>query len=137
MATKYLDSDGLHYLMARIKEIIDQATQVNNITTIDENSTNQQTPGAKAVYDLLTEALEGITAVSMSVVDELPTTGESNIIYLIAEDGDTYSLHIYSGGQWFDTGTTEINLSDYWAKDDLQALTNTEIQAIVDDVMGV
>ena len=132
---KYLDNDGLTYLMTRIKELIDQAKQVDLITAIDENSTNQQIPGAAAVYDLLTEALEGITAISMKVVDSLPGTGESNIIYLIEEDEDTYSLHIYSGGQWFDTGSTEINLSDYWKKSDLVAMTNTEIQAVIDEVM--
>ena len=135
--TRFLDNDGLTYLMGRIKELIDQAKQVDLITTIDEDSTNQQIPGAKAVFDLLTEALEGITTLRMEVVDALPATGESNVIYLVAVDGDTYSLHIYSGGQWFDTGTTEIDLSGYWAKDDLQALTNTEIQDIIDDVMGV
>jgi hypothetical protein len=132
---KFLDDDGLTYLMGQIKAMIDQAKQVDLITTIDEDSTNQQIPGAKAVYDLLTAALEGITSVRMEVVDALPATGESNVIYLLEVDEDTYSLHIYSGGQWYDTGTTEINLSDYWAKEDLVALTNTEIQEIIDNVM--
>ena len=135
--TKYLDSDGLHYLMARIKEIIDQATQVNNVSVIDENSTNQQTPGAKAVYDLLTDALSGITGIKMEVVNALPSTGEANKVYLIQADEDTYRQWIYTGGQWFDLGLAVIDLTGYWAKDDLEALTNTEIQDIVDDVMGV
>jgi hypothetical protein len=134
--TQFLDKDGLVYLLARINEMIEQAKQVDIIAEIDENSTNQQIPGAKAVYDLLTEGLEGIVRLQQKVVETLPPTGESNIIYLLKVDGNTYSLHIYTDGQWFDTGTTEVNLSDYWAKDDLVALTNDEIQEVIDDVMG-
>ena len=136
MAQKFLDPDGLTYLMTRINEMIDQAKQIDIITAIDEHSTNQQIPGAAAVYDLLTAGLSGITKVSMEVVDELPQTGESNVIYLIAEDEDTYSLHIYSGDQWFDTGTTQISLAGYWQKSELEAMTNTEIQEIIDEVTG-
>jgi hypothetical protein len=135
--TKFLDNDGLTYLMGRIKELIDQAKQVDLVTTIDEDSTNQQIPGAKAVFDLLTEALEGITTLRMEVVDALPATGEPNVIYLVQADADTYQQWIYTGSQWFDLGVVEVDLSGYWAKEDLQALTNTEIQAVIDDVMGV
>jgi hypothetical protein len=133
---QFLDKDGLQYLVERLVEIILQKTQINIVSVIDEDSTNQQIPGAKAVYDLLTSALANISSVSMEVVDTLPATGETSVIYLVESDSDTYEMWIWSNDQWFDIGTTNIDLSDYWAKDDLTALTNTEIQDIIDEVMG-
>ena len=139
MSKKILDLDGLHYLLVQIKALIEQETQINITSTIDENSTNQQLPGAKSVYDLVTDALAGLTVLSMEVVASLPSTGESTVIYLVRVDDSTNRYHqwIYTGDQWFDLGVTEIDLSNYWGKDELEAMTNTEIQTVFDDVMGV
>ena len=134
---KFLDRDGLQYFAARLKEVIDQATQLNIITAISGDSTNQQLPGAKAVYELVRDMLEDVAGLSFEVKASLPAAGDANVIYLIEADEDTYTMYIYSGGKWFDLGTTEIDLSDYWAKDDLKALTNPEIQEVIDNVMGV
>jgi hypothetical protein len=134
---KFLDQGNLQYLLERLVEIIDQKTQINIVNDIDENSTNQQIPGAKAVYDLLTAALAGIIKLTMEVVQALPATGESNVIYLVKADADTYKQWIYSDDQWFDLGDIDVDLSDYWAKDELEALTNQEVQDIIDEVMGV
>jgi len=138
MATKFLNQDGLQYLLTQLAAFIERKTQINVVSDIDENSTNQEIAGAKAVYDLVKAALEGIVKVTMEVVTTLPATGESNVIYLI-QVGSTnqYRQWIYTGGQWFDLGIAEIDLSNYWAKDELEALTNTEIQDIIDDVLGV
>jgi len=134
---KFLNQDGLQYFAERFVEFIKQRTQINIVSTIDENSTNQQIPGAKAVYDFLTEALADITSFSFDVVHELPATGESNIIYLLDKGSDIYIMHAYINGAWVELGTTEIDLSNYWSKDELVALTNTEIQNIIDEAMGM
>jgi len=77
----------------------------------------------------------------MEVVPELPliNDAEATVIYLIRVDANTNHYHqwIVSGGEWFDLGITEIDLSNYWSKDELQIMTNAEIQEIFDDVMGV
>jgi len=134
---KFLDEDGLRYLLAQINAFIEQKTQINVVSTIDEDSTNQEIAGAKAVFDLVTSAIAGIVKVTMEVVTTLPATGESNVIYLVPADADTYRQWIYTGGQWFDLGIAEIDLSNYWSKDGLVALTNTEIQDMIYDAMGV
>jgi hypothetical protein len=134
---KFLNQDGLQYFAERLVELVEQKMQINITGVIDGSSTNQQLPGAKAVYDLMVAGLAGIVSISMEVVPSLPSSGESNIIYLVKVSGNTYSQHIYTGDQWFDLGTTEIDLSNYWEKDDLEALSNTEIQDIIDDVLGV
>ena len=134
---QFLDKDGLQYLVERIKEFIDQATQVNIVTTLDENSTNQDVPGALAVYELILDMLDDVTGLKLEVVTDLPTTGESNVIYLIEVDDDKFSKHIYSNDKWYGFGTTEVNLSSYWAKADLAAMSNAEIQETIDEVWGV
>jgi len=140
---EFLNKDGLQYLVerlvARLVELIEQKNQINIIAAIDENSTNQEIPGAKAVYDLLTDALAGLVHLRARVVDTLPSAGEANIIYLVkvANTANTYTQHMYIDNNWIDLGPTTIDLTNYWAKDDLVALTNTEIQAVIDDVMGV
>jgi hypothetical protein len=133
---KFLEKDQLQYLLERLVEIIDQKTQINIITDIDNNSTNMQIPGAKAVYDLVVSAIAGTNHLTKKVVPILPAAGDENVLYLIPVDADTYRQWIYVDSQWFDFGTTDVNLSDYWAKDELKALTNDEVQEIIDDVMG-
>ena len=137
MSKKFLDMDGLRYYSTLLNALIEQKTQINVTSSIDENSTNQQIAGAKAVYDLVESALSGLSTLSMEVVQTLPQTGEGNIIYLVSADADTYRQWIYSGDQWWDLGIAEIDLTNYWSKDDLEAMTNAEIQAVFDDVMGV
>jgi len=141
MAKKVLDLDGLHYLLVQIKALIEQETQINITSSIDENSTNQQLPGAKAVFDLITSAIAGLIDLHMEVVTELPEVedAETNVIYLIQVDNAVNRYHqwILINEQWFDLGITEIDLSNYWSKNELVPMTNVEIQDVFDDVMGV
>ena len=141
MAKKVLDLDGLHYLLVQIKGLIEQEIQINITSSIDENSTNQQLPGAKAVFDLVTAAIAGLVNLHMEVVADLPQIGdaETNVVYLIQEDNAVNRYHqwIVTGGQWFDLGIVEIDLTNYWSKSELEAMTNVEIQDVFDDVMGV
>jgi hypothetical protein len=125
---KFLNEEGLKYFA--------QKTKINIVSQIDGDSTNSQIPGAKAVYDLLTDAVAGITKLEMRVVDSLPSVGEGNVIYLVEADPDTYKQWVYTGGKWFDLGDVDIDLSGYWAKDELEAMTNQEIQDVLDEVMG-
>jgi len=133
--TQFLSKEGVQYLVERLVELIDQKTQINIVSTIDSDSTNQEIAGAKAVYDLLTAAIAGLTHLKAEVVQSLPATGEDNIIYLVKIKANTYQQWMYINDGWFDLGTTEIDLSGYWAKDELWPLTNTEIQEIIDEAM--
>ena len=138
MGKKFLDEDGLRALLVLIDNLIDEKTQLNMVSTIDENSTNQQIPGAKAVRDFIVAAIAGLTHLVKEVVPQQPNTGDDNTLYLVptAKPG-TYKQWMYIGAAWIDFGDTDIDLSGYWATDDLEALTNAEIQDIFDDVMGV
>lgn len=138
MAQQFLDQDGLVFLYTQIKNLIEQETQLNITTTLDGDSTNQQIPGAAAVYAFVTNTIGSLTHIRMEIVATLPTTGEPNVIYLVrVGTSNVYAQHVFINGEWIELGTTEIDLSNFWSKDALTALTNTDIQDIIDDVMGV
>ena len=133
---KFLNQDGLRFFAAWVKTFVETETQLNITTAINDQSTNQQIPGALAVFELLTNAIAGIEKVSMEIVTALPATGETNVIYLIEQDAGLYSMNAWINGAWADLGTTEIDLTNYWSKTDLTAMTNTDIQNIIDEVMS-
>ena len=69
------------------------------------------------------ELLENLDSISMRVVTELPDVGEKNIIYLIKvepepgePDKHIYNQWLYSQNTWYNIGTTEIDLSNYYTK---------------------
>ena len=136
---KAIDKDGLIYLLNWLVGEIEQKTQLNISTGIDDTSTNQQIAGAQAVYELVQSALSGLVTLEMTVVEDLPTEGEPLTIYLlkISEDPELYSQNVFIDDKWMSLGSTEVDLSNYWAKDELVFLTNDEIQEIIDEVMGV
>ena len=133
---KYVDQDGLRFFASWIKAFVDTSTQLNITSAIDENSTNQQIAGAQAVYELLTSAIAGLEKVHMEIVTALPAAGETNVIYLIEQGSGLYSMNAWVNGAWAYLGTTEVDLANYWSKTELTAMTNADIQDIIDDVMG-
>jgi len=133
---KTIDEDGHRFLIDLIKAHVAEKTQINVVSAIDENSTNQQVAGAKATFDLVTAKIAGIVTPKIKIVTTLPTTGDDFTFYFVPKDADTYRQWYYNDGQWFDFGDFEIDLSGYWAKDELGIMTNAEIQTMFDDVMG-
>ena len=61
-----------------------------------------------------------IVTISILVVQELPVTGENNIIYLVpVEDpnpNNIYEEYIYVNNSWEMIGTTAVDLSNYYTK---------------------
>ena len=133
--TRFLAEDGLIYLVGKIADLIDDEILAKIVSDIDNASTNQEIAGAKAVYDFVTGTIGSMERVRLSIVTALPATGETNIIYLIRQGTtSTYNMYAWISGTWADLGTTDIDLSNYWAKADLVALTNTEIDEIFDNL---
>jgi hypothetical protein len=101
------------------------------VSVIDGSSTNEQIPGAKAVYDLVTASVTSGSGLSFQVVETAPETGDSNVIYLVKADDDTFTQYIFSDGKRYDLGTLAPDLTGYWSKAELRAMTDEEVQAIV------
>lgn len=88
------------------------------------------------VNDAIVEAVKSTSGLHYELVDgnELPETGESNAIYLLSSgrDGDNvYDEWFYFNGKWELIGTTEVDVSKYWTKEELQIMTKEELEDIL------
>ncbi len=132
-----LDDNGLLFLLQQLKIKMD-AGGITVDTAINAGSTNDHAAGSKAVYDFVTAAIAGVSTFHAEIVAELPSTGASNILYLVAkassESGNVYDEYLYIGGAWELIGSTGIDLSGYVKSSEMHALTNSEITAIIEQV---
>ena len=91
-----------------------------------ENGAGYQT--AQQVQDAITSAISGISGFSFEIVENLPATGSSNVIYLKLKgqgtEGNIYTEYAYINNKWEVIGDTSIAL-DF--------LTNAEINQIWTD----
>ena len=106
-------------------------------------NTNQLTNGAgfqneSQVNNLIANAIADITSFEYQIVPSLPATGEKGVIYLVSNSGtapNIYDEYIWiasgSSGSFEKIGTTAVDLSGYWSKTELVAITNAEIDAVV------
>lgn len=91
------------------------------------------------VQALIDAALADITGIDFQVVQQLPQSGEKGVIYLVPNSGsgsNTYDEYIWvepTGGtaHFEKIGSTDVDLSGYWAKTELVAITTAEIDAII------
>lgn len=89
---------------------------------------------ATEVQDLIDDALADITTLDYEVVQTLPQTGEKGIIYLVPNSGsggNSYDEYIWTNNAFEKIGTTDVDLSQYWGKSELVAITTAEIDTIV------
>ena len=139
MANTYtrLDDNGLLFLLQQLKTKID-ASAVTIDSTITADSTNANAAGSKAVYDFVTKAIADVSGFHAEIVSELPTTGKTNILYLVAKteaaSGNGYDEYLYINNAWELIGNTNIDLSGYVQASEMHAITNSEITAIVNQV---
>ena len=132
-----LDGNGLLFLLQQLKLKMD-AIGITVDTAINAESTNAHAAGSKAVYDFVTAAIADVSTFHAEIVEELPSAGASNILYLVAKtsskSGNVYDEYLYIGGAWELIGSTGIDLSGYVKSSEMHALTNSEITAIIDQV---
>ena len=132
-----LDGNGLLFLLQQLKLKMDENSAVID-AAINAESTNAHAAGSKAVYDFVTAAIAGVSTFHAEIVNSLPSTGASNILYLVPKtsivDGNIYDEYLYIGGAWELVGSTGMDLSGYVKSSEMHALTNSEITAIIEQV---
>lgn len=136
-----IDKEGLLFLLTQLYQDINAKSSVTISTEITSGSTNDTVAGSKAVYDYVTAALADTTRFSAVIVENLPETGDTNKLYLVAKTSggtsdDGYDEYLYIGGKWEKIGSTNIDLSGYLKKDDIHVLTNSEITEIITSAKG-
>lgn len=107
MAEQYLNKPGVQHLWESMK----------SYTTVE-----------------VAKALAG-AGIKIKILDNLPESGEEMVLYFIKsekeEETNIYEEYMWVNNKWELIGTTKIDLSDYWSKSDLVALTTEEIDAIL------
>ena len=85
----------------------------------------------KSELDTKFDSLVGFT---VSIVSELPSTGENGVMYLApsadGETGNTYIEYIWVDNKFEKIGdtTTKVNLTDYYTKTQVDAQISTQLQ---------
>lgn len=105
-------------------------------SSLSSSSTNATMPGSKAVYDAIQDAISSITGISFEIVQTLPQTGSTGVIYLVPNSGsgtNSYDEYIWlsSSSSFEKIGTTDVDLSGYVQKTEMVTITNAEIDTIV------
>lgn len=87
------------------------------------------------------ELLASVNKPAFKVVDELPESGAQNIIYLVKKDtgseqNDVYDEYIWITDEdgtehWEHIGSTAVDLSDYYTKEEITALLNNQKTEII------
>jgi len=101
----------------------------NKVIALSSESTDDQYPSAKCVYD----SISAITTLSFEVAQSKPTENiKTNVIYLIpaasSATGNVYEEWIYVNNAWELIGSTQIDLSNYYTK--------TQVDNLIPDVSG-
>ena len=109
-----------------VNKAIDAATGV-----IGGDYTYKYHTDVTRALDRLADVIAGAAAAGMhfEVYDELPATGESDVIYLIpresTETGNIYDEYIWTENEGFEKiGSTDVDLSGYVTTDDLATALN-------------
>ena len=93
----------------------------------------------KSELDTKFDSLVGFT---VSIVSELPSTGENGVMYLVpsadGETGNTYIEYIWVDNKFEKIGdtTTKVNLTDYYTKAEVNGQINAQLQNYHFEVFG-
>ena len=115
-----------------------KAAIVDNLDTEDSNKALSATQGK-----ILKTMISNLANLRIEVVSELPETGETNVIYLVKKSGtnpDTHDEYVYVEGNWEKIGNTEIDLSNYYTKDQVYSKSETynqnEVNTLITEIEG-
>lgn len=86
------------------------------------------------VNDAIAKAVTEAAHITFEAVDELPETGSPNVIYLVPNGKSRSNVkdeYMWIDGAWERLGSMEVDLTGYWSKQELRAMTAAELQAIL------
>lgn len=104
-------------------------------SAISGKANSADVPTKSEMTSAIASAVGGISGISFSIVSQLPTTGKTGVIYLVAHahgSGDAYDEYIWleSSKTFEKIGNTDVDLSGYVKKTDLVPISTEEIDAM-------
>lgn len=117
-------------------KLSDLTNDSNFITNAVNNLVNYYTKTETYTKTEVNNLIGSISGLNILIVQTLPTEDISTTtIYFVprttSETQNVYDEYIYVNNAWEKIGSTEIDLSNYWSKTELTAITTAEIDAIV------
>ena len=101
------------------------ADQTANKVTVKIDST-------VATKTYVNDAIANISTFSVTIVTELPVTGQSNIIYFLGTQAP-YTEYMWINGAWEVIGSTDTDLSNYYTK----AQVDSKISPLTTDITNL
>ena len=118
---------------------IPNAIKESIIDNLDSTATDKALSANQG--NILKTMIGNLANLRIEVVTELPSTGEVNVIYLVKKVGknpDVYDEYIYVENTWEKIGNTEVDLSNYYTKEQVysksEVYTKTEVNNIKNDI---
>lgn len=150
LANYYTETEinGLLNNKADKSSVPTKLSQLNNdtgfITNAVDNLTNYYLKSETYTKTEVNDLIGQIKTISIQVVDTLPTTGESNIIYLVPKEGskdDVYNEYIWVNNAWELIGSTQIDLTGYATEDWVNTqianfLTESQITQLINNSLA-
>lgn len=116
------------------KQVISSGNNISLLNNDKGYQTLQQVEDK--INEIVSSGVGQITTFSFQVVEELPSSGSSNHIYLVPISGSTesdnyYEEYCYINSKWELIGTTKVDLTDYAKKTDIPtALKNPKAMTL-------
>lgn len=101
-------------------------TKTSDLTNDSDFQTGTQ------VSTAITTAIAGVTQFDYQVVESLPATGVKGTIYLMANSGsgsNVYDEYVWIDNKFEKLGSTEVDLSGYYTKTEVDTLLNAKADA--------
>lgn len=147
-----LNSDFNADLATINSSITNLSDEIDNIVNVEigdqlkssiiDNLTSSDTEKALSARQgkVLKELIDNLANLQITVVDTLPTTGESNIIYLVKKAGTGTNIHdeyVYVEGNWEKIGTTDVDLTNYYTKTQVDSIKDTLDNKISNNTLSI
>lgn len=108
-------------------KLSDFVNDVGFITNTVDNLTNYYTS------QQIDEKLTNIASQAIKIVDQLPETGEANVLYLYKENDTIYSQYIWDANAWHLIGNEHVDLNNYYTKAEIDEKLKTVSTTIAND----
>lgn len=135
----FLDKERVKELWAFIKVELAKKAAVGDLANLVDEDLMAETIATALVPYAKTSEIAAVLAGALSrqVVDTLPSVdeGDPTVIYFVpapdSVNGDVKDEYMLVNGAWERIGSTRIDLSGYWSKQELTAMTADELTAIL------
>lgn len=110
------------------------------VTTTVDNLVNYYKKSETYTKEEVNGLIGSTSSINFKVVDSLPETGENNLIYLVPsskqEEKNVKDEYIWVDGSWELIGSTKIDLSNYYTRDEVNSTFALKTELAWDTITG-